>query len=339
MLRQRFGVFGGYLVFLLLLTGCVSLLNHRTYWQRYDFSVPKMGTTFRISCYAPDSLVAAAAAEKAFAKVDELNAALSDYHPESELNQLSATAGSGLWVEVSEGLWEVLNLSLEASRQTNGAFDVTVGVFVKLWRRARMQQRLPSKELLAQAKQQMGYQHIRLDSARQAVMLEKEGMKLDLGGIAKGYTADQMLKVFKDLGLPSVLIDAGGDLVAGNPPPGQSGWEIAVEQGKGRKAFKISLSNQAVATSGDLYQFIELDGKRFSHIVDPFTGLGLQKQVAATVVARQGAQADYLASALCVMDMGNASQLARRLKKVHVYVTEWNEGELESLRTGIFLEE
>ncbi|HEY2931837.1 MAG TPA: FAD:protein FMN transferase [Acidobacteriota bacterium] len=271
--------------------------------KRYEFSEPHMGTLFRIVIYSQDPSAAAVSARAAFQRIAELDRMLSDYRYDSELMILSRRAGSGK-VVVSDDLFSVLEQAQMWARKTNGAFDVTVGPAVRLWRRARQTGELPAPEDLARARSLIGYQNIELEHSKRMVSLLKPGMQLDLGGIAKGYAADQALKTVKSRGHSSVLIAAGGDIAVADAPPGLKGWTVAVaaaDQPGSNPTRRILLANAAVSTSGDAEQFIEIGGERYSHIVDPHTGIGVTGQSTATVVASDATTSDALATGLSVL--------------------------------------
>ncbi len=272
---------------------------------RYAFSRGKMGTEFRIVLFSPDSSFAAAAAAEAFERIDELNERLSDYLPQSELNRLSETAGLDTLVHVSEDVWRVLATSVEVAEVTGGAFDPTVGRLTRLWRRAIRRNALPRPDEIENALRTVGYGHLTLDANHRAIALNLPGTRLDLGGIAKGYAADEALAVLRRRGLRSSLVDAGGDVALGDPPPGASGWRIAIPgvDSTGYMITEIVLAARcAIATSGDTYRYLTVDSVRYSHILDPATGLGVTHHRIVTVVSPTGMLADALASALSVLD-------------------------------------
>ncbi|MCH8961188.1 MAG: FAD:protein FMN transferase, partial [Bacteroidetes bacterium] len=180
---------------MLLIGLCWSVEGRAQPLERYAFSRGQMGTTFNIVLYAPDSVLARRAADAAFARIDTLNQRLSDYLVDSELSRLSATAGEGRAVPVSDDLWTVLMAAQRMAEQTGGAFDVTVGPLTRLWRWAMRRNRLPPEDRLEQARKAVGYRHLVLDRAARAVGLKKPGMRLDLGGIAKGFAVDEALAV------------------------------------------------------------------------------------------------------------------------------------------------
>lgn len=272
--------------------------------ERYEYKQPHMGTEFTLVLYTSDEATARRASERAFARVEDLNGILSDYDPESELMRLCARAG-GPAVEVSEDLFRVLERAQDLSARSGGAFDCTIGPVGRLWRRARRTRQVPDAADLAAALRHVGHQKIRLDATARTVELLEPGMKLDLGGIAKGYAADEAAKVLKAQGVAHALVAAAGDIVCLEPPPGQEYWTVdvaALGGGAGKHAAaRLRLARRAVSTSGGAEQFVDIDGVRYSHIVDPRTGLGVTRRSSATVIADDGTTADSLATALSVM--------------------------------------
>jgi FAD:protein FMN transferase len=317
---------------LLLAQAAWSQALERDGLQRHAFTHAKMGTLFRIVVYTPDSAQARTAAAMAFARVDTLNQIMSDYLPDSELNRLSATSGTGQAVKVSPDLWHVLQLSAKASRLSQGAFDVTVGPFVQLWRRSRRQLQLPSAEALAKARQAVGHQHLRLDPKTRTVELLVPGMRLDLGAIGKGYAVDEALKVLQRQGISAALIDGGGNVVVSQPPPDRPGWQVAVGQAGRQTADTtryLRLRCAGIASSGDLYQYVELEGQRYSHIVHPQTGLGLTHQREVTILAPNGTTADWLSTALSVLEPEEGRKLLRRVKGAEASISWLEEGQVK----------
>jgi thiamine biosynthesis lipoprotein len=271
--------------------------------SRFEFAETHMGSRVQITLYANDEASAKRAATAAFARIAELDGIMSDYRPTSELMQLCQKAGGGP-VRVGDDLFSVLSHAQEVSRRSGGAFDVTVGPVVRLWRRARKSFLLPDPDDLARARALVGYQMVTLDPKARTVQLQKKGMQLDLGGIAKGYAADAALKLLKEHGVSRALVALSGDIAASGPPPGEDGWKIGVAPLEGTRSPPsrfVLLKNAAVSTSGDAEQYVEIDGKRYSHIVDPKTGIGLVGRIGVTVIAPNGTTADPLATAACVL--------------------------------------
>ena len=185
-----------------------NLFSARGQYKKYNFQQPKMGSPFNIILYAEDSIRAAHAAQQAFQLVDTLNQVYSDYLPNSELNQLCSTAGSGNWVTVSPVLYSILVSAKAAGNESKGSFDITLSPVIRIWRNARRLKMLPSKESIGLAMQKVGYQLIDIDTLHKMVRLTKPGMQLDLGGIAKGETAQRVSNRLTALGFPFALIDA-----------------------------------------------------------------------------------------------------------------------------------
>ena len=267
--------------------------------KRFTYERPLMGTKFSITCYGGDEAAAKKAAGEAFAVGMEINAVASDYLPDSELMRLSARTGEA--VQVSPLLGELLDAAFTKARETVGAFDPTLGPLTKLWRQSRETETLPDAEVLAKAKAACGWTSAEWNPAEGTILLKKPGMQLDLGGIAKGFAAEKMFGVMKARGFGKSLIAAGGDLRMGDPPPGKTAWRVGLQTfDKDEPEEVVELSNCAVSTAGDLHQFVEIGGKRYSHIIDPKTGLGLTHRIAVSVIAPTGAVADGLDTAACV---------------------------------------
>ncbi len=271
--------------------------------ERFEFEHGAMGTKFRVVLYAQHPADANRAAAAAFRRVDQLDATLSDYDPLSELSRLSNTAGADEWVSVGDDLWSVLLRSAHLATVTDGAFDVTVGPLTRLWRWANRRGVLPDEERIAYARAAVGHRLIQFDRSSHRVRLVAPGMRFDVGAIGKGFTADAALAVLTRSGISHALIDAGGDIVASHPPPGTPGWRVEIPKVHNDTVGSetIWLSDGAVATSGDTYRYVEVDGVRYSHIVDPATGLGLTVRRITTVFAPTAVEADALASAISVL--------------------------------------
>ncbi len=263
-----------------------------------------MGLPFRLVFYAPDTDVAAQAAAEAFKRVSELNNILSDYEPESELNRLSRSSGQNLEVKVSPELWKVLAMAQQRAKESDGAFDVSVGPLVTLWRKARRDHRLPEPGSIREAIGRVGYENIVLNPRTQTVRLLTPHMRLDLGGIAKGFALDEALRVLREHGCSRALVTGGGDMALGEPPPGKRGWKIEIpplDSQTNEPSRLIELKNCGFATSGDAVQKLEFNGVRYSHIVDPKTGLGLTDHNLVYVIARDSMTADSYSTTLSVL--------------------------------------
>ena len=272
-----------------------------------------MGVRARIVLYAEDEAAAQQASTAAFDRVAVLEDIMSDYRPTSELNRLCSKAG-GPPTRVSPELFFILAKSQELAGRSDGAFDVTVGPMVKLWRTARKSGILPTPAERIAAKRLVGRRKMTIDPKGSTVRLAVPGMKLDLGGIAKGYACDEAIRTLKEQGIGSALVEMGGDIVVSKAPPGTDGWEIEVA-GK-----TMELANKAVSSSGDTEQFVVIGGKRYSHIVDPRTCFGLTDRIAVTVVAPTGIMSDGLATAISVLGEAKGRALLKSYPGVQAYI-------------------
>jgi thiamine biosynthesis lipoprotein len=272
--------------------------------QKFVYEKAEMGLPFRVSMYAPDESTAKAAADAAYDRIALLNSILSDYDSDSELSRLSQTSGQGKAVPVSTDLWNVLIRAQDFAKMSDGAFDITVGPLVNLWRRARHKQELPKPELIAEMKARVGYQNLKLDPEHRTAELLVPEMRLDLGAIAKNYAIDQAIGVLKQHGITRALIGGSGDMTATDAPPDQPGWRIeiaALDAPGAPPPVVIYLKNYSIATSGDMFQRVEIDGVRYSHIVNPHTGIGLTDHSLVTVVAPDCMTANGLTTSISVL--------------------------------------
>lgn len=286
--------------------------------QRFDFSLPRMGTIFRIEMYAASDMEASRAAEAAFDRAEQLEQIMSDYRADSELARLMR-GGSAAPFPVSRDLYNVLAKSLWISELSRGSFDVSIGPLVDLWRSSRKSGHLPDPAEIAKAKALADFRNIELDPVRHTVFLKRTGMRLDLGAIGKGYAADQMLSVLQSLGIHHAMVVAGGEVVTGEPPPGGSDWKVRIDTADsdaGGTPCTLLLRGHAVSTSGDEHQFLEVNGRRYSHIINPRTGWALEGMSSTTVIARDSTTADALATAFSIMTVSDGIRIAQSLPGV-----------------------
>ncbi len=300
--------------------------------ELFTFKEPHMGTEFTLLVWAQQGQVddLTLLSRQAFERVAELNQTCSDYLPESEINNL-ARAPVGIAFPLSPDLFEILTAGDELSRQTGGAFDLTAGPLIRLWRLSRKNRRLPTNDQITRAKARTGAHLLTLDSGNQSATKHAEGMLFDLGGIAKGYAADAALEILREGGFPRSLVAASGDIVAGDPPPGKPGWKIGIETlqvGQDRNDIAtVTLANRAISTSGDTRQFLELDGIRYSHIVSTKTGLGLTERIGASVVAPDAVRSDCYATAVTLLGEKHGLQFIDNIREVDCRISALDDGQ------------
>ncbi len=272
--------------------------------ERQEYRQVHMGMEVRIVVNAPAG-PARLAAGAAFQRIAELEDVLSDWRPDSELRRLEERP-AGQWIDVSEPLFEVVSLAMTMAGASDGAFDPTVGPLTTLWRRQRSSGLPPSPEEVTAALTAVGYRKVELDSIERQLRLTVPGMRLDLGGIAKGWILDQAKGVIEGHGIVELLIEAGGDIVAG-----QGRWPVAVRDGDSERI--IEAENMAISTSGPAFQsIVDSDGVSRSHIIDPGSGQGVEGGRQVTVQAPSGAIADPLATIFAIRDPTVDWRIARR---------------------------
>jgi thiamine biosynthesis lipoprotein len=264
-----------------------------------------MGSAITLSAYSDSEAEVAQAFNAVQLEIDRLVAILSDYEPNSELNRLHREATTPQ--RVSNELYEVLLASEQWYTRSNGAFDAAIGNLTRLWREARKRREVPSEQEVEEAVLQSGWNKVHLNQNDRTLMLRDPKVRIDLGGIAAGYIVDRAFDILLAHGLSHALVNDGGDIRVGEPPPGREGWRIEVASLSSRSSQKspplrrIYLRNAAITTSGDLWQFIEIDGQRRSHILDPKTGYGVVGPTMVTVIAPTCIEADVAATAVSVL--------------------------------------
>ena len=259
-----------------------------------------MGTFARVVAVASNPRQAIAAA---FQAIEGVNSTMNDYDPNSLLSEVNREAFEHP-VQVDAGLFEVLTAAKLYSRMSDGDFDVTIGPVVQLWRKAKEDGTAPSPEALANAREAVGYEKLILDAEKQTVQFAKDGMFLDLGGIAKGYGIDKAIEALQAAGIKGGLVDIGGDLRCfGTPADGQRHWLIGLQdpQNDGEILMTLNMDDMAVATSGDYRRFVMIGDEKHSHIVNPATANSAQDLSSVTIIAPAAMAADALATAVTVM--------------------------------------
>src|SRR6478735_9503518 len=322
--------------FLFVLSFSCLWINAQT---KYVFEQAKMGSPFTIIIYTTDSAKAALIAAKGFRLADSLNNILSDYIDSSEINRLSASSGKNRYVPVSAPLFDVIKQAQAAAELSNGAYDITIGPVVTLWRKARKAKTFPDKDSLHAALQKTGYTYVHLDTLHQSVCLEKAGMQLDVGGLGKGFVAQAALNLVQENGFNSAMVNAGGKIVTTNAPGDQKGWLIGINQPEDKENIlpkMLALQNMAVSTSGDIYQYVALNGKKYSHIVNPKAGIGLTNQKNVTAIAKDGTTADWLSTACSVLSIKQSMRLIKKIQGAALLITEKKNGKIKTKSSGLF---
>jgi len=281
---------------------------------RFEFSQIKMGSPFNLIFYHTDSTEARWLAKECFSIVDSLNMIFSDYSSESEVGRLAFQA-PGNSFRVSDELFAMIIRSKKAWENSGKTFDITIGALTQLWRKAKRENRFPAGLEIKTARYASGFENLIIDNHAKKISCKKKAVRLDFGGIVPGYAAQKVIDFLKSKNTPVALADASGDIVMGDAPQGKNGWIISINRPENENELldrKLELKNCAVSTSGDVYRYIIHNGKKYSHIVDPRTGYGVTSQRNVTVIAKDGATADWLATACSILSIEKALVVAEK---------------------------
>jgi len=275
-------------LFLLPLVGAVATARPaaKADTLRLESSVVAMGSAYSVVVYGEDRTRMEEAVDTAFAEVQRLDQMLSNYKPESELSEINRYAGEHP-VAVTQEMFDLLAACVEYSRESEGAFDITVGPLMKVWGFYKGTGRLPHRAEILSAMDRVGYRNIVLDATQRTVRFAKEGTELDPGGIGKGYAVDRMVEVLKQYGVQTALVSASGSSIYGlGAPPGEKGWKVEIRDPKNEKksVAEVYLKDESMSTSGNYEKFFRAEGRIYSHIMDPRTGWPAQGALSVSAI-------------------------------------------------------
>ena len=261
-----------------------------------------MGCVYAIVAYGARAEEVKGILEGALDEVDRIDRLASNYRPDSALSEVNRRAPHGA-VHVEPELFEILSDATAYAAESGGAFDVTVGPLVKAWGLFDGDGRVPAPQELARVRRDVGYTHLVLDAAQQTVAFDRPRVEIDLGGIAKGYAVDRVVRLLSTRGVRAALVSAGGSTIYGlGAEPGTSAWEVEVQDPLDRRkvALRLPLKDRALSVSGASERFFEAGGVRYSHIMDPQSGRPVQGVLTVAVLAESGTASDALGTALFV---------------------------------------
>jgi thiamine biosynthesis lipoprotein len=276
-----------------------SAAPQRDSLARYEASHAAMGTIFSIVVYGDGASMLAGAVDAAFREIDRLDSLMSVFKPASELCKINREA-SRQSVVVTPELFRLLQKCLRYSQDTGGAFDVTVGPLMKLWGFFQKSCRMPAKEELAQTLKRVGYRHVRLDARERTVAFDCPGIEFDLGAAGKGYAVDRAVAMLRAAGVKRALISSGtSSIYALGAPPGEQGWQISVCHPLERRneACSLRLRDLSISFSGGYEQCFVLNGKMYTHLLDPRTGTPVEQMLMTAVLAESNTASDALSTA------------------------------------------
>lgn len=283
--------------------------------RKFHFVQTKMGSPFNLIIVTADSLKAQQLSNNCFTLIDSFSHIYSDYDSSSELSKLSINADNGFQT-CSPALWDLLLISRQAYEKSLHAFDISIGPLSSLWRSKRKRRLFPDSATVIATKENVGLDKLLWNDSLHQILIPDKNMRLDLGGIAKGYIAQKVIDYLHQNGIDAALADAGGDISMGKEALRNLGWLVGVnvpETTDELMSRKLLLTNCSVATSGDAYQYIEHDGFKYSHIIDPRTGYGVSYQRNVTVIAKDGATADWLATACSILSINESKKICTKM--------------------------
>ena len=255
---------------------------------RLEKSADAMGSTFSVALYGDDRIKMEAAADAALDEVRRLDELLSNYKPDSEWSQINGNAATKP-VKVSPELFDLLSACWEYSRESEGAFDITVGPLMRVWGFYKGTGHLPHKPEIQAALTKVGYRHIHLDAAARTVRFDRPGVEIDPGGIGKGYAVDRMIEVLKKMGVRSAFAAGSGSSIygLGAPPDEPKGWAVKIKDPRdsSKTVAEVWLKDMSMSTSGSYEKFFRAEGRIYAHIMDPRTGYPAQGSLSVSVIA------------------------------------------------------
>ena len=274
-----------------------------------------MACVYSIVAYGPEGTSLPAIVDAALDEVDRIDRLMSHYKNDSPLSQLNRMGAEGP-VSVEPELFDFIALCLRYSRESDGAFDITVGPLMKAWGFFRGEGRLPGDLEISDVRARVGYEHVIVNSDKKTVRFDVPGVELDLGGIAKGYAVDRVVSLLKRSPIAAALVSAGGSTVYGlGTPPGRRGWDVTLRDpiDPRKAALTVRLKDRALSVSGSSEKFFEIGGVRYSHIMDPRTGRPVQGPLSVAVLTTNGTLGDALDDAFFVEGVERSRDRLKRL--------------------------
>jgi len=313
-----------YASFILSLLAVLSACtNSSAQLSEYSDTRNHMGSVFTITAIAEDREAAQLAVEKAFDETVRIEKLISSWDDDSETSAINKNAGIGP-VQVSKELYDLIHRSLKVSDLTNGIFDISFASIDKIWHFDGTMKALPSQEAISRSVELIDYEQITLDSQTHSVFLKNKGMKIGFGAIGKGYAANRCKAVMQELGVENGIVNAGGDLVSwGYQKDGES-WTIGIlDPAMKESALSwLEISDMAVVTSGNYERFVEFEGKKYCHIINPVTGWPAEMLSSVTIICPDAELADALATAVFIMGAEEGIRFINGLSNIECFILD-----------------
>lgn len=292
----------------------------------YKRMVRLMGNIFNISVVSEDQQSADLCMDAAVAEIQRIEKLLTTFDESSQTNHVNREAGIKP-VVVDREVFELIRRSIRISNLTQGAFDITYGSIDKrLWNFDKTMTSLPDAATAREMIKLIDFRNIILNESDYSVLLRHKGMRIGFGGIGKGYAADRAKKILRDLGVESGVVNAAGDLtVWGNNPDGNP-WTIGIADPNTKHPFSyLPLTNMSVATSGDYEKYVVIGGKRYSHTIDPKTGLPVSGIKSVTIISPYAELSDAMATPVTVMGVKAGLDMINQIKEMACIIVDDND--------------
>jgi thiamine biosynthesis lipoprotein len=283
-----------------------------------------MGNRFELSAVSEDELWAQQCIDAAIAEISRIERLLTTFNDESQTNQINSQAGIQP-VKVDQEVFDLIDRSLKISGLTQGAFDITYGSIDKsLWNFDLTMTALPDPEVARNSVRLINYRNVLLDADDCTVFLKEKGMRIGFGGIGKGYAADKAKQLLQGLGVKSGIVNASGDLVTWGTQPNGKPWTIAIADPdhKNTPLSTLNISNMAIATSGNYEKYVVIKGKKYSHTIDPKTGLPVTGVKSVSIICPSAELADAMATPVMVMGIRVGLDLINQLKHIACVIVD-----------------
>ena len=296
-----------------------------------------MGTILEFRLYCNDKEVCDKAILEAYSEVKRLDDIFSNYKNKSVLSRVNSFAGDGR-ISVPQEFIELTSRAIFFSGLTDGAFDITVGKAIEIWSVGEQKNLMPNRDEIQKAQDCIGFGKIKLYPMEKQIELESPCLSLDFGGIGKGYALDRAVRILRSYGIKRGIVNFGGNIYAMQPPPGEDGWDVGIRHPRDEDEVLtlLKVEDVAVSTSGDYERYFEVNGRRFSHIIDPKDGLPVESVPSVTVIAKDATDADALSTAFSVMKRDKAIRFIEGLKDVGVMIVREDKGKLSIYKNSSF---
>ncbi len=317
-------------VFISLLLLLSSYASHAQF-KKYTYETGKMGSPFRIIVCTQDTIGLGLKIKKAFDFAENLENQLSDYRSHSAVSQINSLAGKSIFYPIQSEFKEILIESIRAKKLTDGALNVFSGKLVKEWRKTRANQLLPDSLQMIKISREISGECVAFSEDSLSIRLLNESCQLDFGSIGKGFVAQKVMNYLVQVGLPYVMVDAGGKIVCTQVNPQGDDWKVGLElpQSKDLAPNYLKVKNTSLATSGKTYQFVRVRGKEYSHVLNPKTGWALTDSRSATVICKDGSVSDWMATAATILEIEKLKEIISHFKDMKILVWQNKSGKLE----------